>query len=143
LQLAVLAVLIAAFFFRTPQVSGTSMTPRIGSGEFVLINTVAYRFGAPQRGSIVAFRHDSTPPEVYIKRVIGLPGDRVAIDHGAVLVNGSKLAEPYVLFPDTRSFPPVTVPPSAIYVLGDNRANSEDSPVFGHQQPSGRCSIRL
>ncbi|MHB8146815.1 MAG: signal peptidase I [Vulcanimicrobiaceae bacterium] len=131
LQLAILGVLIAAFFVRMPQVSGLSMEPHIRSGEFVLIDTIAYRFGRPRRGDIVAFRHDGDPPEIFIKRVIGLPGDRVRIDQGTVILNGIPLSEPYVRFTDTRSFPEITVPPNSVYVLGDNRANSEDSRFFG------------
>jgi signal peptidase I len=131
LQLAILGVLIAAFFMRTPQVSGLSMAPHINSGEYVLINTVAYRFGVPNRGDIIAFRHDGDTPEVYIKRVVGIPGDRVRVDRGSVYVNGARLDEPYVRYQDGRSFPETTIQPGSLYVLGDNRANSEDSRFFG------------
>lgn len=131
LQITVLCGLALAFFMRTPQVSGLSMSPRIDSGETVLINTVAYRFGAPARGDIIAFHHDAPAPEIFIKRIIGLPGDRVAIDGGRVSVNGTPLVEPYVRYPDRRSFPAVTVPPGTLYVLGDNRADSDDSRFWG------------
>ena len=131
LQLAILAVLVAAFFVRAPQVSGPSMEPHIVSGEYVLINTLAYKFTQPKRDDVVAFRHDGEVPEVFIKRVIGLPGDHIEIDRGTVLVDGTPLREPYVHFPDDRSFPELTVPPGDVYVLGDNRANSEDSRFFG------------
>ncbi len=131
LQLAILGALIAAFFVRTPQVSGPSMTPHITSGEYVLINTLAYRFGSPNRGDIVAFRHDGDTPEIYIKRVVGVPGDQIRVDNGNVYIDGTKLDEPYVRFTDRRSFPRVVVPNGSVYVLGDNRANSEDSRFFG------------
>jgi signal peptidase I len=131
LQLAILGALVAAFFVRMLPVSGLSMEPHIRPGEYVLINTLAYRFGAPQRGDIVAFRHVTDEPELYIKRVIGLPGDRIRIAAGVVSLNGSVLEEPYLRFRDTRSIPEITVPPNSVYVLGDNRANSEDSRVFG------------
>lgn len=131
LQLAILGALIAAFFVRMPQVFGPSMEPHIAPGEFVLINTLAYRFTAPQRGDIVAFRHESDPPEIYIKRIIGLAGDRIRIDRGIVSVNGVPLAEPYLHFRDARSFPEIVVPANEIFVLGDNRSNSEDSRFFG------------
>ncbi len=131
LQLAILGALIAAFFVRTPQVSGLSMEPHIDSGEYVLINTLAYRFGPPHRGDIVAFMHIADRPEIYIKRVIGIAGDRVRIDRGVVYVNGNPLDEPYVRYNDGRSFGEITVPPNNVYVLGDNRANSEDSRFFG------------
>ena len=130
-QIAALAVLALAFFMRTPQVQGRSMAPHIGSGEYVLINTAAYRLGRPQRGDIVAFRHERSAPSVYLKRIIGLPGDRIAIEAGAVFVNGAALGEPYVRYPDRRSFPEVVVPKGALYVLGDNRANSDDSRFWG------------
>ncbi len=107
------------------------MEPRIESDEYVLINALAFRFGTPQRGDIVAFHHESAGRAVYIKRVIGIPGDRVAIRAGNVRVNGTPLAEPYVHFRDGRSFADVVVPPGNYYVLGDNRGNSEDSRAWG------------
>jgi signal peptidase I len=131
LQLAVLAALLAAFFIRMPQVSGLSMAPHIVSGEYVLINTFAYRLAQPKRGDIVAFRHDGDARAVFIKRVVAVPGDSVRIAHGSVYVNGAQLPEPYVRYSDQRSFPETVVPDGAVYVLGDNRANSEDSRFFG------------
>lgn len=132
LQIAVLAAIVCAFFVRTPQVSGQSMEPRVASGEFVVINTVAYRIGTPHRGDIIAFRHSvADQPEVYIKRVIGVAGDRVRVDRGTVYVNGQRLDEPYVAFPDDRSFPEVTVPSDSLYVMGDNRVVSDDSRFWG------------
>ncbi len=112
------------------------MAPRIASGEVVLINTIAYRMHAPARGDIIAFHHDGATPETYIKRVIGLPGDRVRIDRGAVYVNGAALDEQYVRYPDRRSFAQVTVPAGELYVLGDNRADSDDSRFWGFVQES-------
>jgi signal peptidase I len=131
LQVAVLALLAAAFFMAPRQVSGMSMEPHIAPGEYVLINTFAYRIGGPRRQDIVAFRRDGDARGLFIKRVIGVPGDRVRIDRGTVFLNGTALSEPYVRFADNRSFPEVTVPPNSVYVLGDNRAVSEDSRVFG------------
>jgi len=131
LQVAVLAVLVAAFFVRAPQVAGLSMEPRIASGETVLISTLGFRFRAARRGDIVAFHHDDGTPEIYIKRIIGLPGDRIRIRNGDVVLDGAVLDEPYVRYRDRRSFPEVTVPPGSVYVLGDNRAVSEDSRFWG------------
>ncbi len=131
LQLAVLAAIIAAFFVRLPQVSGLSMEPHIRSGEYVMINTFAYRVGSPRRGDIVAFRHEGDERAIFIKRVIGAPGDRIRIDRGLIYLNGAKLDEPYVQHPDARSFGEIVVPPASVYVLGDNRAESEDSRFFG------------
>lgn len=130
-QLALLAALIAAFFVRLPQVSGLSMEPHIRSGEYVMINTFAYRIGVPTRGDIVAFRHEGDERAVFIKRVIGVPGDRVGIRRGQVYLNGNALAEPYVVHGDGRTSAEIKVPDGCVYVLGDNRAESEDSRFFG------------
>ena len=130
-QLALLLMIGMAFFLRTPQVAGLSMEPRVHPGEFVLINTLAYRFAPIRRGDVVAFRHDAPTPETYIKRIVGLPGETVAIRDGVVFVDGRALAEPYVRFRDRRSAPPVTIPAGSYYVLGDNRADSDDSRDWG------------
>jgi signal peptidase I len=130
-QLLVLGLIGVAFFIRTPHVLGLSMEPRIHSGEFVLINTLAYRIGRIRRGDIVAFRHDSPTPQTYLKRVVGLPGDRVSIDRGSVRIDGVPLDERYVRYRDHQSRAPVVVPADGVYVLGDNRANSDDSRNWG------------
>lgn len=130
-QLLVLALIATAFFMRTSPVDGLSMEPRVHAGEIVLINTLAYRFGPIRRGDVVAFRHDAPTTETYIKRVVGLPGERVEVRDGVVSLDGRVLDEPYVQFRDRRSAPAVTVPPHAYYVLGDNRGESDDSRNWG------------
>jgi signal peptidase I len=131
-QLALLVcILLAALGLRPGQISGFSMEPRIDSEEYILINALAYWVGTPQRGDIIAFRHERSAPSVYVKRVIGVPGDRIAIDRGQVRVNGAPLVEPYVRYGDRRSESEVVVPPREFYVLGDNRANSDDSRAWG------------
>lgn len=130
-QILLLALIAIAFFVRTPQVSGFSMAPHIDSGEFVVINTAAYRIGPVRRGDIIAFEHDRPAPSVYLKRVVGLPGERLEIHHGAVFIDGAPLGEPYVRYRDDRSTTPVTVAPGSYFVLGDNRANSDDSRDWG------------
>jgi signal peptidase I len=130
-QLAVLLLIATAFFMRTSPVDGLSMEPRVHAGELVLINTLAYKLGPVRRGDVIAFRHDAPNPETYIKRIVGLPGERVEVRDGVVRIDGRPLAEPYVRFDDRRSAAAVTVPPNAYYVLGDNRAESDDSRTWG------------
>jgi len=130
-QVIVLAAIGMAFFLRVPQVTGPSMLPHVQPGEIVLINTLAYRFGPIRRGDVVALNHDEATAQTFLKRVVALPGERVRIDAGVLYVNGAIVPEPYVSFPDKRSVAEITVPPHALYVLGDNRAESEDSRVWG------------
>jgi signal peptidase I len=131
LQVLALAFISVAFFVRAPQVSGFSMAPLIASGEVVVINTAAYKIGSVHRGDIVAFTHDRGAPIVYLKRVVGMPGESVALRDGFVFVDGRRLAEPYVRFRDDRSVAPLRLPAGAYYVLGDNRTNSDDSRDWG------------
>ena len=130
-QVVVLLAIGMAFFLRIPQVTGPSMLPRVQPGELVLINTLAYRFGPIRRGDIVAFAHDEATAQTFLKRVVALPGDRVRIERGMLIVNDRPVPEPYVSFPDGHSVAPLTVPPHGLYVLGDNRAESEDSRAWG------------
>ncbi len=84
-QLALLVLIVfAALGLRPGQISGFSMEPRIDTDDYVLINALSYWFGPPRRGDIVAFRHERSAPSVYVKRVIGLPGDRIKIVDGHV-----------------------------------------------------------
>ncbi len=130
-QSAVLVLIAAAFFMRIPRVTGSSMSPGIDSGEVVLVDTLFYKMRSIRRGDIVAFKHDPGEPELYLKRVVATAGDRIAIVAGTVYVNGRRQTEPYVHDHDTASAAPTVVPPGAFYVLGDNRAHSDDSRRFG------------
>ena len=131
LQVLLLAAIGMAFFLRMPQVSGPSMLPRVSPGEVVLINTVAYHFGPIARGDVVALRRDEPTAQTFLKRVVALPGERVWLVGGMLYVDGRRVVEPYVSFPDARSTAPVTVPAGSLYVLGDNRTQSEDSRSWG------------
>lgn len=127
----VLLAIGLAFFLRIPQVTGPSMLPHVQPGEIVLINTLAYRLGPIKRGDIVALDHETATAQTFLKRVVALPGDRVRITGGTLYVNGVEVEEPYVTFHDRRTIPELTVPPNDVYVLGDNRAESEDSRSWG------------
>jgi signal peptidase I len=112
-------------------VEGTSMEPTLHTGQRLLINRLSvYGVGEPQRGDIVVF-HSWTDGKDYIKRVIGLPGDDVAIHDGQVFVNDARLDEPYLDQTTTDTVSAVRLEPDEYYVLGDNRGNSADSRYYG------------
>src|SRR5437763_9443877 len=126
LMLSVLiAVLVILFLYRPVKVEGTSMMPSLYDQERLFINQFSYKFGLGdiQRGDTVVFWFPEDTTKSYIKRVIGLPGDTVAVDDGYVIVNGKKLKENYVPrdYRDDRSYPPHVVPPTEYFVLGDHR----------------------
>lgn len=112
------------------RVENVSMQPTLNEGELLVVYKLAYRFGEPHRGDIIVFHHNRQPPEDYIKRVIGLPGDRVVIRDGLVWVNDILLEEPYLAQPPAYSGE-WEVPPDSLFVLGDNRNRSSDSRVWG------------
>jgi len=112
-------------------VENISMEPTLYPGNFVLVNRMAYKWGGQTRvGDIVIFHNPNDLSVDYIKRIIGTTGDVVHIENGVVTVNGTRLDEPYISAPCDYAGE-WTVPPDSIFVLGDNRNNSEDSHVWG------------
>lgn len=110
---------------------------KAATSDRVIADRLAYRFHGPRRGDIVVFTAPSAAARAcqaggtFVKRVVGLPGERVEVRDGVVDVDGRALAEPYVRFRDKRSAPAAVVPPHAFYVLGDNRTDSDDSRNWG------------
>jgi signal peptidase I len=130
---AAASVLIITFLYQPVRVEGTSMLPRLEDRDRLFINKFVYHISAIERDDIVVFRYPRDPEKSYIKRVIGLPGDRIRIVHGQVWLNGKPLIEPYVPeeFRDTRSMPELTVPDDTYFMMGDHRSISSDSREFG------------
>ena len=124
---------IIVFLYQPVRVEGTSMLPVLEDQDRLFINKMAFRVGEVQRGDVVVFEYPRDHTKSYIKRVIGLPGDRVKIDHGRVIVNGRALSEPYVpaRFTDDRSQPEMVIPQDEFFVMGDHRSISSDSREFG------------
>ncbi len=137
-------VLTAIVFFvvtytaRPYRVEGVSMEPGLQSGELVVVSQIAYDFGwQPQRGDVVVLHPPSNPSQVYVKRIIGIPGDQLFITPNEIYVNGHKLDEPYIqlLDPNSAENPPlgkITLGSGQYFVMGDNRQNSTDSRAFGY-----------
>jgi signal peptidase I len=112
------------------RVDGFSMRPTLEDGEFVLVSKLSYHLGKVNRGDIIVFHFPMNPQEELIKRVIGLPGDHISVQGGVVAVNGQKISEPYIA--STPSYSGEwDVSAGDLFVLGDNRNNSNDSKDWG------------
>jgi signal peptidase I len=135
-------ILLAAILFLTinalsarVRVEGFSMVPTLQDGEFVLVNRLAYQFGERQRGDIIVFHHPSgQKQEDLIKRIIGLPGDRVKAEGGSIYVNDVQLKEETYIEAAPAYSGEWVVPEGQLFVLGDNRNNSSDSHQWGFVQ---------
>lgn len=137
---AVIIFLALQIVVRNFRIEGDSMLTAFENGQFVLADRVSYRLGEPQRGDVVIFEYPRAPQEDYIKRVIGLPGENVRIDGGAVYINGQLLSEPYVNGQQTLAYRNVnlTLAEGQYFVMGDNRNYSSDSRAWG---PLPRANI--
>ena len=128
-----LALVIIVFLYQPVKVEGTSMAPLLSDQERIFINKFVYRFEPIERGDVVVFWYPIDPSKSFIKRVVGLPGERVDIRQGIVYVNGIALEEPYVppQYEDLSDYGPAWVPRDNYFVMGDHRISSNDSRVFG------------
>ena len=131
-------------------VSGGSMEPTFETGHYLIVDELSYYFREPARGEVIVFHYPKDTTKFFIKRVIGLPGETVTVNHGSVMVTKADgttetLSEPYVAFPrdDSESR---TLAADEYFVMGDNRAGSSDSRFWGPVKKSlitGRAAIRL
>jgi signal peptidase I len=152
----VLALFVRTFVFQAFKIPTGSMEDNLLIGDHLIVNKMIYapavtdfeRLLLPsraiQRGDVVVFKYPDEPERDFIKRVIGLPGDRLELRRKSVYINGEPLAEPYVQFHEPPSPPgapvstdlretygPVTVPAGQYFMMGDNRDDSEDSRFWG------------
>lgn len=152
----VVAVLIKTFLVQAFFIPSASMRDTLLEGDRVMVNKLAYRFGEPSRSDVIVFdspleeHHQgenflgalvrnvaealglSTPDSALIKRVIAIGGDTLEIRNNQILVNGAAIAEPYLTrTPRMRDFGPIEIPVDHVFVMGDNRNQSEDSRAFG------------
>ncbi|MEX2013153.1 MAG: signal peptidase I [Candidatus Levyibacteriota bacterium] len=136
---AVFFIVIWFFFMRPFQVNGLSMFPTLNDKEYVLTNIIGLRFTSPKLGDVIVFKSPTNGEEIFIKRVIGTPGDRVMVKNGSVYLNGGMLDESKYLSSDVKTFAgeklkegiEVEVPIDSYIVMGDNRLYSSDSRVWG------------
>jgi signal peptidase I len=168
IRVIVIALIIALFlrlFIAEPRyIPSGSMLPTLQINDRIIVEKVSYLFKPPQRGEIIVFYPPESPAIAdtstpYIKRIIGLPGDRISIHDQKVFVNDQPIQEPYIAEAPTYrlSFPPqnrddtqftqtITVPPNAYWVMGDNRNKSNDSHFWGFlpkENIIGRACLRF
>lgn len=133
-----LALFIRAFVAEPRFIPSDSMLPTLEVGDRLVVEKVSYRFRPPATGEIIVF----DPPQqlqiqgyakdqAFIKRIIGTPGQTVQIQDGKVYLNGTPLQEDYIAEPPAYNMRPVKVPEDQLFVMGDNRNNSNDSHVWG------------
>jgi len=153
IQVVVFAVAIFLFvyllIFQPHKIKGASMMPNFPDGEYLLTDKVTYRFNGPERGDVIVFEAPTNNGEEFIKRIIGLPGNKVSIKSGSVFIDGKKLTEPYLsdnIYTSAGRFleegAEVLVPEDEFFVLGDNRSHSSDSRAFsfiGKDKITGRA----
>ena len=126
----ILATLINKFIIIKAEVISGSMEDTMQIGDVYLGNRLSYVFGDPERGEIVFFKFPDNEEETFVKRIIGLPGEKIEIKDGKVYINDSAepLYEPYLReTPRSEDFGPVVVPEDSYFMMGDNRNHSSDS----------------
>ncbi len=125
-----IVLVVNVFLAQATRVEGQSMEPNLHNNERLIIEKISYRLREPQRGDVVVIKRPSSS-EPLIKRVIGLPGDRVEVRDGKVYINGHAYEEPYLDQETWGSYALETVPEEHVFLLGDNRRASNDSRSFG------------
>lgn len=146
-----LAMLVQQFIIRPFVVNGSSMSPTLETGNYLLIDEVTYKLSEPERGDVVVFKAPPEPDKYFIKRIIGLPGDTVSINGQVVTITnteypeGFALSESFVTHKSSDNMV-VKVPEGEYFVMGDNRAGSFDSRSWGTLPKAnlrGRALLRL
>lgn len=132
-------LIVIRFFVAEPhKVSGRSMVPNFQDGDYIITNKISLRMGPPKRGEVIILQNPRNTDQVFIKRVIGLPGERIKISQGKIYINDNPIDEPYLpagLSTHGGAFlnedETVTIPNDQYVVLGDNRSGSSDSREWG------------
>lgn len=135
--LVMLAIAVVVFVglrsaVQTFVVLGPSMEPSFGENQRLLVNKLVYRLHEPERGDVIIFHPPHNQGESYIKRIVGLPGEKVVMEYGRVFVHledgtSFELKEPYIAEAARRRYESPTIPEGSYFVLGDNRNNTNDS----------------
>lgn len=129
----VLSIIIRNYAIDTRIVPTGSMLPTIQLNDRLIVDRIFYKFDDFKRGDIIVFEAPETSDEELdlVKRLIGLPGEKVEIKNGKVFIEDKPLNEPYIMEPPNYEYGPVTVPEDSYFMLGDNRTASKDSHIWG------------
>ncbi|MGE4496866.1 MAG: signal peptidase I [Deferribacterales bacterium] len=137
----VIALFIKTFLIQTYTIPSGSMLDTLLIGDYIIVNRLAYKFGDPERGDVLVFEYPLEPAKSFIKRVIGVPGDKIAIQDKQVFINGLPYGEDYKQIKDDAYFPAeltnrdnieeFTVPEGKYFMMGDNRDASYDGRFWG------------
>lgn len=133
-----IALLLRVWVAESRYIPSESMEPTLWPGDRIVVEKISYYRHSPQAGDIVVFQPPPylqafgyTPDQAFIKRVIGRPGQTVQVHQGRVYVDQVPLTEPYIAESPNYELPPIKVPEHNLFVMGDNRNNSNDSHVWG------------
>ncbi len=129
-------VVVYLIFFQPHKVRGVSMMPNFQDNEHLLTDKITYRFRKPKRGEIVIFRSPTNEDYDYIKRIIGLPGEKISLENNEIYIDNKKLNEPYL---DKKTEggqflqngETIAIPENQYFMIGDNRDKSSDSRSWG------------
>lgn len=131
-------IVVYLFILQPNQVKGASMEPTFDSGDYIFTSKITYKFRPLERGDVVVFRSPRNPDIEFIKRIIGLPGDRIRISDSNIYVNGNLVQESYISSKTelwdggfVKNNEEVVVRNNEVFVMGDNRPRSSDSREFG------------
>jgi signal peptidase I len=127
----VIAFIIITFIGQVTVVRGASMEPTLHNNERLIANKISYRFESPKRSEVIIFKPPLEIKRNYIKRIIGIPGDKIEIIKGEIYLNDNKLEENYIEYKSYEDLSAILVPDDSFFVLGDNRSNSSDSRYWG------------
>ena len=127
----VAALLIHQYLFTFARVDGTSMLDTLHENNIMGVSRLHYRLNEPQRGEIITCNYPEDGNKLFVKRIIGLPGETIEIREGTVYIDGEPIAETYLTRVDDQSMDPITLAKDEIFVLGDNRPVSQASRAVG------------
>ncbi len=129
--IAIVVAVVRIYVLQPYIIPSNSMEPTLVPGDRILANKMAYASASPVRGDMIVFAYPKDPSRIFVKRVLGCEGETIEVKDNMVLINGKTIQEPYLKPGDYPPFGPEKIPEGKVFVLGDNRNESEDSRDWG------------